>query len=212
MSSGLIRALRKVPAFHVNAKKMWAGKPLKAGRFSLTVPDMHTARNIFLIGPRACGKTSVGRGLAERLGVPFVDTDHALVEAVGMDIAAYVDGHGWDAFRDAEAETLKREAAPGGRVIGCGGGIVLREDNRAVLAGGITLYLKADVDELARRLLRDPLEAQRPSLTGKSVADEVREVLAARAHLYEGCADRVIEGPDLETAVDLAFRAVQTLS
>jgi shikimate kinase len=173
---------------------------------------MHKTGNIFLIGPRACGKTSVGRALAKRLGVEFVDTDHAFVEAVGMDIAAFVEANGWEAFRDEEAATLAREAAPGGRVIGCGGGIVLREENRAVLARGVVLYLKAGAEELARRLTADPLEAQRPSLTGKSVIDEVREVLAARAHLYEGCAHRVIEGQDLDGTVERALEAVKTFS
>ena len=173
---------------------------------------MHKTGNIFLIGPRACGKTSVGRALAERLGMEFVDTDHAFVESVGMDIATYVEANGWEAFRDEEAATLEREAAPGGRVIGCGGGIVLREANRAVLARGVTIYLKAAPEELARRLMADPLEAQRPSLTGKSVADEVREVLTARAHLYEGCADQIIEGCDLNGTVDRALEAVKTFS
>ncbi len=142
----------------------------------------------------------------------FVDTDHAFVEAVGMDIASYVEANGWDAFRDEEAATLRREAEPGGRVIGCGGGIILREENRAVLARGVTLYLRAGAEELARRLMADPLEAQRPSLTGKSVAEEVREVLAARAELYEGCADHVIEGRDLDGTVDRALEIVKTFS
>ena len=173
---------------------------------------MNKARNIFLIGPRACGKTSVGRALAKRLGLDFVDTDHAFTETTGMDIASFVERNGWDAFRDEEAAALAREAAPGGRVIGCGGGIVLREENRAVLARGIVLYLKADAEELARRLMGDPLEAQRPSLTGRTVADEVREVLAARAHLYEGCAHGVVEGQDLDGTVEAALQAVKNLS
>jgi shikimate kinase len=169
-------------------------------------------RNVFLIGPRACGKTSVGKRLAALLGTEFVDTDHALVERVGMDIAAYVAAHGWDAFRDREAETLAREARPGGRVIGCGGGIVLRPENREVLATGVTIYLKADAEELARRLKLDPLEAQRPSLTGKSLTDEVREVLAQRAPLYEGCADHIVSGPDPRTVAELALQAVNSHS
>jgi shikimate kinase len=172
---------------------------------------MHKTGNIFLIGPRACGKTSVGRALADRLGMEFVDTDHAFALAMGMDIASFVEANGWEAFRDEEAATLAREAGPGGRVIGCGGGIVLREDNRAVLARGVTLYLRAEVEELARRLMADPLEAQRPSLTGNAVADEVREILAARAHLYEGCADHVVEGCDLDATVESVLKLVKTL-
>jgi len=173
---------------------------------------MMKTRNIFLIGPRACGKTSVGRALAKRLGLGFVDTDHELVAAVGMEIAQYVEQNGWDAFRDRESETLAAVAAHGPRVVGCGGGIVLREANREVLATGLTLYLKSSPEVLAERLLRDPIEAQRPSLTGKPVVEEVREVLAARASLYEGCADVVVEGGILEDVIERAEQAVKGLS
>lgn len=172
---------------------------------------MEKERTIFLIGPRACGKTSVGRGLAERLGLDFVDTDHRLVADVGMEIAEYVETVGWDGFRDKESEVLEAVAAEGPCVVGCGGGIVLREANRDVLKTGITLYLKAAPEELARRLMSDPNEAQRPSLTGKSIVEEVREVLSERAPLYEGCADSVLTGESLEAVVEAAVNAVERL-
>lgn len=170
---------------------------------------MEKGRTIFLIGPRACGKTSVGRGLAERLGLDFVDTDHRLVAEVGMEIADYVEAVGWDGFRDKESEVLRAVAAEEPCVVGCGGGIVLREVNRDVLRTGVTLYLKADPEELARRLMCDPNEAQRPSLTGKSIVDEVRDVLSERAPLYEGCADVILTGESLEMVVEAAVRAVE---
>lgn len=173
---------------------------------------MAIMKNIFLIGPRACGKTSVGHALAERLGVAFVDTDHALVQDVGMEIAEYVEKHGWDGFRDKETETLQRVAGEAIRVVGCGGGIVLREQNREILATGVTLYLKTAPEELAERLFHDPNEAQRPSLTGKSIVDEVREILAERAPLYEGCADVTLSQASLEAVVEQAVEAVGRLS
>ncbi|WP_319543610.1 shikimate kinase AroL [uncultured Pseudodesulfovibrio sp.] len=173
---------------------------------------MKSQQNIFLIGPRACGKTSVGLLLADRLGVEFVDTDHALVRTMGSEIAEYVERRGWDAFRDREAETLLREAMPGKRVVGCGGGIVLREENRAILQGGITVYLKVDPEELARRLMADPNEKQRPSLTGKTLVDEVREVLIERTPLYEGCADIVVSGTSPDAVVDQILRELERLS
>lgn len=163
---------------------------------------MEKERTVFLIGPRACGKTSVGRGLAERLGLDFVDTDHRLVADVGMEVAEYVEAVGWDVFRDKETEVLKAVAAEGPQVIGCGGGIVLREANREILASGMTVYLKTDPDELVRRLMQDPNEAQRPSLTGRSLTDEVHDILAERAPLYEGCADVVVSGGSLEAVVE----------
>ena len=173
---------------------------------------MDEPRNIFLIGPRACGKTTVGRALADRLGLSFADTDHELVRGVGMEIADYVEANGWDAFRDREAETLARVAGEGSRVVGCGGGIVLRPENRELLATGIVLYLKTAPEVLAERLMRDPNEAQRPSLTGKSVVDEVREILAERAPLYEGCADIVLDQGPLEDVIDGALRELERLS
>ncbi len=173
---------------------------------------MELKRNIFLIGPRACGKTSVGRALAERLCVDFVDTDHALVESVGMEIADYVEQNGWDGFRDKETETLERVAGEGIRVVGCGGGIVLRERNRAILKTGVTLYLKTDPEVLADRLIQDPHEAQRPSLTGKSIVDEVREILVERAPLYEGAADTILPQTDLDAVVAFAAREVERLA
>lgn len=179
--------------------------------FSTTVWAMQVKRNIFLIGPRACGKTSVGRGLAKRLGLDFVDTDHALVDSVNMEIAEYVGKNGWDAFRDRETETLKRVAGGGIRVVGCGGGIVLREKNRDILKTGITLYLKTDPEELARRLMSDPNEAQRPSLTGKSIVDEVREILSEREPLYAGCADLVLPQVSLDEVVEYAATEIGRL-
>nr|WP_319761601.1 shikimate kinase [Maridesulfovibrio sp.] len=62
--------------------------------------------NIYLIGPRACGKTSVGRILADKLNFKFYDTDEVLVRKAGCDIAQYVEQKGWNGFRDLEAEVL----------------------------------------------------------------------------------------------------------
>lgn len=173
---------------------------------------MKLEKNIFLIGPRACGKTSVGRGLAEALGVDFVDTDHELVASVGMEIADFVEANGWDGFRDKETETLKRVSAASIRVVGCGGGIILREANREVLKSGVTIYLKNEPEVLAERLMRDPNEAQRPSLTGKSIVDEVREILAERAPLYEGCANIILSGGTLREVIDRAQQELAKLS
>ncbi|MDD3312489.1 shikimate kinase AroL [Pseudodesulfovibrio sp.] len=173
---------------------------------------MEVPRAIYLIGPRACGKTSVGRALADRLGLDFVDTDHELARDVGMEIADYVAARGWDAFRDREAGVLARLAAGPLRVVGCGGGIVLRAENRSVLSGGVVVYLRTEPETLAARLMRDPNEAQRPSLTGKGIVDEVREVLAERAPLYEACADIVLAEAPLAEVVGAALDALKPFS
>ena len=162
---------------------------------------MPDALPIYLVGPRACGKTTAGRLLAERLGREFVDTDELLVARFGGSIAEFVAAHGWEAFRDEESavlELLAANAAAGARagmlVVSCGGGIVLRSRNREILTAGRTLYLHAAPEVLAARLTADPLEAQRPSLTGKSATEEVREVLASREPRYREVARAVLDG------------------
>lgn len=146
---------------------------------------MRKAENIFLIGPRASGKTTLGRKLAARLKRPFVDTDRRIQLATGMTVARIVEQGGWEAFRQAEQDVLADVALFSGQVVSCGGGIVLRQANRDILKKGLTFYLKGEPEMLAERLLRDPENAQRPSLTGAAIADEVRQVLAERAPLYE---------------------------
>ena len=137
---------------------------------------------IFLVGARASGKTTVGRALARRLGLPFVDTDAAVTSAAGKTVAAIVAAKGWPAFRQQESAALRATVAkyPQGAVIATGGGMVLAVENRRFMRErGVVFYLEATA-----RLRRNPLEAQRPSLTGKGVAAEMKQVLAHRAPLY----------------------------
>jgi len=173
---------------------------------------MELHMNIFLIGPRACGKTRIGRLLANSLGAEFVDTDHFFVDMVGMEIAPYVERYGWEGFREMETEALASVSTGERRVIGCGGGIVLRESNRAILASGVAVYLKTAPEVLVHRLQRDPHEAQRPSLTGHSVVDEVASVLSERAALYEGCADIIAPEGEPDDIVKFIKREILLLS
>lgn len=173
---------------------------------------MSGERNIYLIGARASGKTSLGRKLAARLKRPFVDTDHRVRLRSGRSVAELVEAGGWEAFRDAESLALAEVAVFTGQVVSCGGGIVLRQENRELLATGIVLYLKAGAEALAERLMRNPLEAQRPTLTGGGVAEEVRQVLAEREGIYLACAHAVLpaETP-LPQLVHLALAEIERL-
>ncbi|MEF2146299.1 MAG: shikimate kinase AroL [Desulfovibrionaceae bacterium] len=167
-------------------------------------------RTVFLIGGRASGKTTLGRLLAERLTEPFVDTDDLVVENVGMSIAEYVAQQGWEAFRDRETEALRSVCGGPPLVVACGGGIVLREANRAMLAQGLTIYLHAPAGVLAQRLAADPKEAQRPSLTGKALAEEVAMVLAEREPLYRACAWAVLpSNQEMAELLDAVLEIVQ---
>jgi shikimate kinase len=172
---------------------------------------MKPGENLFLIGPRASGKTSVARILSAKLGLGMKDTDEIVSAKIGTSIAEFVDGHGWKAFRRLERLALAEAAEQGGSVIATGGGIVLDEANVALLkSGGPVFYLKADPDTLAGRLAADPNEEQRPSLTGGDLAGEVAQVLAEREPLYRGCADHVVQssgGP--ESAADEIMRLIE---
>jgi shikimate kinase len=168
-------------------------------------------RHVYLIGGRACGKTTLGRVLAERLGCGFTDTDDLVVESVGMPIAEYVALEGWEAFRDRETEALERAGAMPPLVVSCGGGMVLRPRNRGILRSGLCVYLHAPAEVLAARLAADPKESQRPSLTGKGLLEEVSEVLATREKLYRECASVVLDADsDPETLLDLALAAIRS--
>jgi shikimate kinase len=168
--------------------------------------------NIYLIGARASGKTTLGRRLAARLKRPFVDTDQRIRLRTGKTVADLVAAGGWEAFREAEALALSEVALFTGQVVSCGGGIVLRQENRDLLAGGRVVYLKAPAEVLAARLERSPGNAQRPSLTGADIKDEVCKVLAEREALYLSCARLVLRADQpLEALVAEALAEIARL-
>jgi len=162
---------------------------------------------IFLIGSRGCGKTTVGQRLAEACQFAFLDTDVVLQQRAEKSIAGIVAEEGWPAFRARETQTLQSVTAPQ-TVIATGGGIILAAVNREFLrTHGIVIYLKAPVAVLAGRLEAFPEESQRPSLTGKPISEEVREVLAERDALYRETAHYVVDAacePDEVVAQILA--------
>ena len=149
-------------------------------------------KTIFLVGARASGKTTMGRLLAEKLHYSFIDTDVYLYEATKQTVAEIVEKEGWEGFRKQESQVLKDVTQPC-RVIATGGGMILADQNRLHMQKrGIVFFLSAPANILAERLMKDPKIAQRPSLTGLSIADEMEKVLEDRHHLYMDCASHVI--------------------
>ena len=149
--------------------------------------------SIFLIGARASGKTTIGRALAEALKYNFVDTDMYLQEIMHMTVADVVAREGWIGFRRRESEALMAVTMPG-TVIATGGGMVLSAANRAFMrANGTVLYLNVPADVMAARLAVDPHTAQRPTLTGRSIIEEVADVLESREPLYRETAHHVLD-------------------
>lgn len=153
---------------------------------------------LFLVGMRACGKTTLGRALAERLGYAFADTDEIVRQgAGGREIVDIVAVEGWEGFRGRESLALASAAGPF-TVVATGGGVVLNPANRHFLRRtGIGVYLAVPGRVLRQRLRLDPALAQRPPLPGDAgpashPADEVEAVLREREPLYREVARHVV--------------------
>ena len=139
------------------------------------------------------GKSTVGRQLARRLGCPVVDMDQRLEERLGCSIRSYFDAQGEAAFRDHEAALLAELAASGVEmVLSTGGGVVLREGNRALLrtACAPVFYLRASADDIWRRVRHDH---RRPLLQVDDPLERLRALYQERDPLYREVAHYVIE-------------------
>ncbi len=144
---------------------------------------------IFLIGYRGCGKSTVGRELADRLGWRFLDADSVLEAIAGKSIAAIFATEGEMAFRNLETAVLQDLCAKPQHVIATGGGVVLRAENRErLMASGFVAWLDATPELVWPRIQTDPLTAERrPTLTTGGFR-EVVELMAAREPLYRSTA------------------------
>ncbi|MGW5973235.1 shikimate kinase [Streptomyces sp. NPDC055186] len=134
------------------------------------------------------GKSTVGRLLAERLGVGYRDTDDDIVAAQGRTIAEIFVDEGEAAFRAIEKQAVRAALAGHEGVLALGGGAVLDADTRALLAGERVVYLSMDVEEAVRRT---GLNAARP-LLAVNPRKQWRELMEARRHLYEEVATAVV--------------------
>lgn len=159
-------------------------------------------RNLVLIGARACGKTSVGKALAQALGRPFVDLDEVLVAQAGCSIAELVAQAGWPEFRRREKALVVHYGRLSGQVLAPGGGVVLDPENVATLRqNGLVIWLTADPAVLGQRLRQDQgSQESRPSLTGADPVAEMEKVLAERQPLYRAAADLVIDTTEASIA------------
>src|ERR1700691_450303 len=111
------------------------------------------SRSIVLVGMMGVGKSSIGRRLAARLGVPFVDADAEIEKAAGMSIADIFARHGEADFRSGEARVIARLLESGPQVLATGGGAVLNVKTRdAIRAKGVSIWLKAEFEVLLRRI------------------------------------------------------------
>ena len=151
-------------------------------------------RNVYLIGPRASGKTSLGRALAKRLKRSFVDLDALAVAKAGESIAQLVAREGWPAFRKLESGILAEVAESRDLVAATGGGVILDAANRERMRStGVVVLLWATPEVLLARLESERLADQRPALTELSWEEEMRQTLAQREPLYRECAHLTLD-------------------
>ena len=151
--------------------------------------------NIFLIGYRCSGKTSVGKSLAQHLGFSFIDIDEELVSRQGLHIEEIVKKKGWNGFRQIEASVIEQVSALEGYVIATGGGAVLNEKNvKNMKKSGVLVWLKTTHDIIKERMLQDENTKQfRPSLTSKGLDEEIHETLSVRNTYYEKAMDFCVD-------------------
>jgi shikimate kinase len=139
-------------------------------------------RSIVLVGMMGAGKTSVGRRLATRLELPFVDADGEIEAAAGMTIPEIFSIHGEAYFRSGESRVIARLLDGGPQVLSTGGGAFMNPDTRAVIrAKGISFWLKADFDVLLRRVKR---RTDRPLLKNDDPAETLKRLIAERYQVY----------------------------
>ena len=169
--------------------------------------------NINLVGYRGCGKTAVGRKLAEVLQRPFVDSDSVIVERAAVSIAELVAKSGWERFRRLEAEVIRDCCQKNEIVLATGGGVVLAPENRTLLQeNGITLWLQASPETILGRLESDPQSsALRPPLSSLDLVDEIIAGLKEREPLYRELADFIIS-VDRQSVDEIVQQIVKNLA
>ena len=152
---------------------------------------MAGAGNLFLIGMMGAGKTTVGRLLARRLRLRFLDSDHEIERRCGVKVPTIFDIEGESGFRLRESQTLAELTALEGIVLATGGGAVLAEENRRCLAArGTVVYRSARPEDLFERVRQD---RNRPLLATADPLARLRDLHAQRDPLYRAIADVVID-------------------
>lgn len=147
-------------------------------------------RAIVLVGLMGAGKSTVGRRLASRLGLPFKDADQEIQSAANMTIADIFAAHGEPYFRSGEQRVIARLLGDGPLVLATGGGAYMNAETRArIKAAGISVWLRADLDVLMRRVRR---RANRPLLRTGDPEGTMRQLMAVRHPVYAE-ADLTIE-------------------
>jgi len=159
--------------------------------------------NCFLVGLPGSGKSTIGRQLGRRLGLPSIDSDVVLEQRLGCSIRDFFEREGESAFRDIEAQVIEELTLEHRGVMATGGGSVLRAENRMNLKlRGTVIYLHSSPEEVFRRLRYDQ---NRPLLQVEDPMARLRELYRVRDPLYRETAQFVVETgrPSVATLVNM---------
>ena len=167
-------------------------------------------RSVILVGLMGVGKSSIGKRLARRLGMPFVDADAEIVKAAGCSIADIFERFGEAAFREGERRVIDRLLRSGAQVMATGGGAYLDAETRAqIRQSGVSVWLRADLDILVRRLTRRSHE--RPLLKNGDIRETLSRLIDERYPVYAE-ADIVVDTADeaLDVTVERVIEALRS--
>jgi len=166
-----------------------------------------TRPEVVLIGSPGAGKSSVGRRVADTLGVGFVDTDRVIEAETGMSIADIFVDRGEDAFRDLEADAVVRSLDSTEGVLALGGGAVMRAETRERLAGHRVVWLKVSLADAAHRV---GMNQARPLLLG-NVRGTLAALLEQREPVYSSIASAVVDtaGHSVRQVADEVVKVVR---
>ncbi|MFY7858312.1 MAG: shikimate kinase [Limnohabitans sp.] len=165
--------------------------------------------SIIFVGLPGSGKTTIGRQLGRRLGLPFVDSDHVIEHQLGCSIREFFAREGEDSFRDVEQQVLDELTQSHAGVIATGGGAVLREANRRHMhERGHVIYLRSAPEDVFRRVRHD---TARPLLQVDDPLARLRSLFEARDPLYREAAHFVIETgrPSVATLVNMIIMQLE---
>lgn len=173
---------------------------------------MRRSRNIFLVGPLAAGKSTIGRLISEELNMDFYDTDKVIEQELGVDINWIFDLEGEEKFREREANVIKKMVERQGIVLATGGGAVVHPESRKLLgARGFVIYLKTSIDQ---QLERTRYCRKRPQIRGEDKRPVLNQMAENHGPYYEEIADyafSIVSDGSVRSAVDQIMKDIEKM-